>query len=98
MRLKEYKWVNFVIAFVIIFGLWQIVAMFINKPLFPQPYAIIINIFRTFHEGIAIHVGYSFNRIILGLLFTLAIAQRIIHRVLHMSAGRNIAKSIPCQP
>ena len=73
MRLKEYKLVNYVIAFLIIFGLWQIIAMLINKPLFPPPYAIIINIFKTFHSEIAIHVIYSFNRIILGLLFTLAI-------------------------
>lgn len=73
MRLKEYKLVNFIIAFFIIFGLWQIMTMLINKPLFPSPFAIMINIFRTFHEGIAIHVVYSFKRIILGLLFTLAV-------------------------
>lgn len=73
MKLKEYKLVNFVIVFFIIFGLWQIMAMIISKPLFPPPYAIIINIFKTFKQGIAIHVFYSFNRIIVGLLFTLAI-------------------------
>ncbi|MFT5872354.1 MAG: NitT/TauT family transport system permease protein [Clostridium sp.] len=73
MRLKEYKLVNYVIAFFIIFGLWQILSMLINKPLFPSPYAIIINIFITFRTGIAIHVIYSLNRIILGLLFTLSI-------------------------
>ena len=73
MRLKEYKIVNFVIAFFIIFALWQIIAMIINKPLFPPPNAIIINIFRTFHSDIAIHVVYSFLRIIGGLLFTVVI-------------------------
>ncbi|MGH4122584.1 MAG: ABC transporter permease [Clostridium sp.] len=73
MRLKEYKLVNFAIAFFIIFGLWQIGAMIINKPLFPPPYAIIINIFITFKSEIAVHVVYSFNRIIVGLLFTLII-------------------------
>jgi len=73
MRLKEYKIVNFIIAFIIIFGLWQIAVMIINKPLFPQPYAIIINIVRTFHKDIAIHVVYSLIRIIVGLLFTLSI-------------------------
>jgi len=73
MRLKEYKLVNYVIAFVIIFGLWQAAAVLINKPLFPPPYAIIINIFKTFHEDIAIHVLYSLIRIIVGLLFTLVI-------------------------
>lgn len=73
MKLKEYKIINFVIAFFIIFGLCQITAMFINKPLFPQPFEILINIFRTFHSDIATHVIYSFNRIIVGLLFTLAI-------------------------
>ncbi len=73
MRLKEYKIINFVIAFIIIFSLWQIIAMIINKPLFPPPYAIIINIFRTFNSDISIHVIYSFNRIIVGILFTLVI-------------------------
>ncbi len=73
MRLEKNKLVNFTIAFFIIFGLWQIVAMIINKPLFPPPYAIIINIFTTFQRDIAIHVVYSFNRIIVGLIFTLAI-------------------------
>ena len=73
MRLKEYKIINFVIAFIIIFSLWQIIAMIINKPLFPPPYAIIINIFRTFNSDISIHVIYSFNRIIVGILFTLII-------------------------
>lgn len=73
MSLKEYKLTNYIIAFFIIFGLWQIIAMIINKPLFPPPYAIIINIITTFKSDIAIHVVYSFNRIIVGLLFTLAI-------------------------
>lgn len=73
MRIKEYKLFNFVITFLIVFGLWQIVAMIINKPLFPLPYAIIINIFTTFQSDLAIHVIYSFNRIIVGLLFTLAL-------------------------
>ncbi|MBW9149492.1 ABC transporter permease [Clostridium sp. CM028] len=73
MRLKEYKIINFVIAFIIIFSLWQIIAMIISKPLFPPPYAIVINIFRTFHKDISIHVIYSFNRIMVGILFTLAI-------------------------
>ncbi|WP_291633945.1 ABC transporter permease [Clostridium sp.] len=73
MRLKEYKLVNYVIAFFIIFGLWQMISLLINKPLFPSPYAILINIFITFRTGIAIHAVYSLNRIILGLLFTLSI-------------------------
>jgi len=73
MRFKEYKLTNFVIAFFIIFAVWQILATIINKPLFPPPYAIIINIFETFHSQIAVHVGYSFIRIIVGLLFTLLI-------------------------
>ncbi|MBU3190420.1 ABC transporter permease [Clostridium bowmanii] len=73
MRLKENKIVNFIIAFIIVFVLWQIGAIIINNPLFPPPYAIIINIFITFRSDIAIHVVYSFNRIIVGLLFTLAI-------------------------
>ena len=73
MRLKEYKLGNFVTAFFIIFALWQIFAMIINKPLFPPPYAIIINIFETFHSQISIHVLYSFIRIMVGLLFTLVI-------------------------
>lgn len=73
MRLKEYKLLNYVIAFFIIFGLWQIVAMLINKSLFPPPYAIILNIFKTFNSDLSIHVIYSLNRIIVGLLFTLAI-------------------------
>ena len=73
MRLKEFKLVNYVFAFVIILGLWQATAMIINKTLFPPPYAIIINIFKTFHEDIAIHVIYSLIRIIVGLLFTLLI-------------------------
>ncbi len=73
MRLKEYKPVNFIVAFIIIFGLWQVTAIIISKPLFPPPYAIIINIIRTFRKGIAIHVIYSFIRIIVGLLFTLII-------------------------
>ena len=73
MRLKEYKLTNFIITFFIIFGLWQIIAIIINKALFPPPYAIIINIFTTFKSDIAIHVVYSFNRIIVGLLFTLVI-------------------------
>jgi NitT/TauT family transport system permease protein len=73
MRLKEYKLVNYVFAFIIMFGLWQVFAMIINNPLFPPPHAIIINIFKTFHSEIGIHVFYSSNRIILGLLFTLVI-------------------------
>lgn len=73
MRLKEYKLANFAIPLLITFALWQIIAMIINKPLFPPPYAIIINIFTTFKSDIAIHVVYSFNRIIVGLLFTLSI-------------------------
>jgi NitT/TauT family transport system permease protein len=73
MRLKEYKLINFIITFIIIFGLWQIIAMLFNNPLFPPLHSIIINIFRTFRSDIAIHVLYSFNRIILGLLFTLSI-------------------------
>jgi len=73
MRLKEYKLLNFIIPLFIIFGLWQITAMIINKQLFPPPYAIIINIFTTFKSDIAIHVIYSFNRIIVGLLLTLVI-------------------------
>jgi NitT/TauT family transport system permease protein len=71
MRLKEYKLVNFIIVFFITLGLWQLMAMLIDKPLFPPPYEIMINIFRTFQSDIGIHVIYSFNRIILGLLFTL---------------------------
>lgn len=73
MRLKEYKLVNFIATFFTIFGLWQMMAMVVDKPLFPPPYAIIINILTTFHSDIAIHVVYSFNRIVVGLLFTLAI-------------------------
>jgi len=73
MRLKEYKPVNFTIAFIIIFAMWQMVSMIINKPLFPTPHAIIINIIRTFNSDISIHVIYSFIRIIVGLLFTLVI-------------------------
>ncbi len=73
MRLKEYKLVNVVIAFFIILASWQAMSMLINKPLFPPPYAIIINVFRTFKSDIAVHIAYSFNRILLGLLFTLAI-------------------------
>ncbi|MBU3111423.1 ABC transporter permease [Clostridium lacusfryxellense] len=73
MRLKEYKLGNFVTAFFIIFAIWQIVAMIINRPLFPPPYVIIINIFQTFHSQIAIHAVYSLIRIIVGLLFTLLI-------------------------
>lgn len=73
MRLKEHKIINFIIAFFIILVLWQVMAVVISNPLFPLPYAIVINIFKTFHSDIGIHVLYSFNRIILGLLFTLAI-------------------------
>jgi len=73
MRLKQYKPVNFIIAFFIIFALWQMAAMIIKRPLFPPPLAIIINIINTFNSDISIHVFYSFIRIIVGLLFTLAI-------------------------
>lgn len=73
MRLKEYKLVNFIGTFFIMLALWQIMAMIINKPLFPPIYDILINIFGTFQSGIALHVIYSFNRIVLGLLFTLVI-------------------------
>ncbi|HEY8889622.1 MAG TPA: ABC transporter permease [Clostridium sp.] len=73
MRLKEFKLVNFVVAFIIIFAVWQVLAMVINKPLFPPPNAIIVNIVTTFQSDLAIHVVYSFIRIIVGLLFTLVI-------------------------
>jgi NitT/TauT family transport system permease protein len=73
MRIKEFKVSNFVIAFIIIFALCQIMAMAIHKPFFPAPYAIILNIFTTFHSELAIHVLYSFNRIVVGLLFSLLI-------------------------
>jgi len=73
MRLKEYKLFNFIVAFIIMYAVWQAFAMFLNKPLFPTPYVIIINIVKTFQSDIAIHVGYSLIRIIAGLLFTLAI-------------------------
>ena len=73
MRLKEYKIINFAFAFIIIFVIWQVFAMIINKPLFPPPCAIILNIVTTFHSDISIHVVYSLIRIIVGLLFTLLI-------------------------
>ena len=73
MKLKEYKLVNFIVVFFIILVAWQIMAMLIDKPLFPPIYAIILNIVSTFHSDIALHVVYSFNRIIIGLLFTLVI-------------------------
>lgn len=73
MRFKEYKLTNFIIIFFIISALWQIFATIINNPLFPPPYAIIINIFETFHSQIAVHVSYSLIRIIVGLLLTLVI-------------------------
>jgi NitT/TauT family transport system permease protein len=73
MKLKEYKLSNFILAFFIIFGLWQFASVLINKPLFPLPSKIIINIFKTFHSQIAIHALYSLKRIIIGIGLTLAI-------------------------
>lgn len=74
MRLKEYKIKSFIWAFFIILGLWQLVAILINKPLFPPPYEIVINIFQTFNSEIAIHALYSLKRIIIGIGLTLVVA------------------------
>lgn len=77
MNLKENKLINFIVVFFIIIGLWQITAVFIDKPLFPPIYTIVLNIVTTFHSDIALHVIYSLNRIIVGLIFTLAIGMPI---------------------
>lgn len=73
MRLKEYKGISFVYAFVLIFILWQIIGMTLDKAIFPTPLRIIANIGKTFQSQIAIHAIYSLRRIVVGILLTLLV-------------------------
>lgn len=69
--MKEYKGGKFVYAFILIFIIWQIIGIFFNKPIFPTPLRIILNIGKTFQSQIAIHAIYSLIRIAIGILLTL---------------------------
>ncbi|WP_432663790.1 ABC transporter permease [Wukongibacter baidiensis] len=71
MRLKEYKSISFVYAFVLIFILWQVIGVILNKSIFPTPVKIIVNMGKTFQSQIAIHAIYSLRRIVFGILLTL---------------------------
>lgn len=73
MRLREYKNHSLIYAFILIFILWQVIGMIIQKPIFPTPLKVIINISKTFHSQIAIHAVYSLRRIIIGIILTLLI-------------------------
>lgn len=73
MRLKEYKALNFIYAFITIFILWQIIGMIISKPIFPTPLDVLINIYKTLQIEMGIHILYSLRRIIVGILFALII-------------------------
>lgn len=73
MKIKEYKLINFILALLIIFGLWQAVGVIANKPFFPPPSKIIVNIAKTFTGEIAIHALYSLKRIAIGILITLVL-------------------------
>ncbi len=71
MRLKEYKSISFIYAFVLIFILWQTIGVILGKAIFPAPLKIIVNIGKTFQSQIAIHAIYSLRRIVIGILLTL---------------------------
>lgn len=74
MRISEYKKVNFLCTLVLIFGLWHIASVFINKPILPTPLSIIEYIALNLSGELLIHLAYSFKRILIGLLVTVVVA------------------------
>ncbi|MFD3158338.1 ABC transporter permease [Haloimpatiens sp. FM7330] len=74
MKLGEYKKINFLYAFILIFVLWQIIAVIINKPILPTPFNILKYTFENFSSEMVMHVLYSLRRILLGITFTVIIA------------------------
>lgn len=73
MRVKEYKSLQIVFAFILIFILWQVTAKVSQTPILPTPLDVLINIIENIQSEMGIHVLYSLRRIIVGILFTLFI-------------------------
>lgn len=73
MRLKEYKSLQLVFAFILIFILWQVIAKISQTPILPTPLDVLINISKNIQSEMKIHVLYSLRRMIVGILFTLSI-------------------------
>ncbi|WBW97106.1 ABC transporter permease [Oceanirhabdus sp. W0125-5] len=73
MKIRENKITNFILAFILIFALWQILGMIIKSPILPPPTKIIKNIIVSFQSHIAIHALHSLKRIIMGLILSLSL-------------------------
>ena len=56
-----------------IFVIWQIVALLTHIPMIPSPILVLETLIDVFFSDIAIHAGYSFFRILAGLLLAIVI-------------------------
>lgn len=73
MVLGQNKKISFLYAVILSFIIWEVVALIINKPLFPEPIVIIKYIFQRFMSEMKLHVLYSLRRILIGIFVTVII-------------------------
>ncbi|WP_461204967.1 ABC transporter permease [Clostridium sp. DL1XJH146] len=74
MKISEYRKINFLYSFIIVFILWYFIALLIDKAMFPTPVEIMQYIAENFTSKLYIHIFYSIKRILLGILITLIVA------------------------
>lgn len=64
---------SYIIAAVVIFVIWEIIAIIINIPMIPSPFLVFEKLIGIFFSDIAIHAYYSLMRIVAGLFLAIII-------------------------
>ena len=73
MRFKETKTTNYVLFFLLVIIVWELLGLIINNNIFPPIHIILMNVIKDFKSQIVIHAFFSLKRIIIGILLTLAL-------------------------
>jgi NitT/TauT family transport system permease protein len=73
MKLKDHKSINYILALIIVVGIWELAGIIINKSLLPPLSSVLGNIIDSFGSKIYIHIAYSIKRIAIGIISTIII-------------------------
>ena len=62
------------LSLVVFFSLWQLVALWVNKPLLPTPSVVLVSLWRELTEGSLLHhLGVTLARVAVSFLIAMAL-------------------------
>lgn len=67
------KWQGPLYSFIVVILLWWAVAVLLDRPIVPSPYAVLINIIAIFRSKMEIHVLFSLGRILAGIILSILV-------------------------